>query len=801
MKSGRFQLLAGSALVALLVPAAAGAQTAEPPEAAAAAAQADTSDTPASDTADAGAVGDIVVTANKRPERLQDVPVSVSVLTSEVLERQNVREIGDLTKLVPGLTVSYGSQPANFSINMRGIGTFASGIAVESDVAVVIDEVPLGFQAAAFTDLVDVARVEALRGPQSTLFGKSAISGVLNITTMAPTNYWSGKASALVTDDHEWRVGATISGPITDTLTFRLTGNVSDYRGNVVNLAGEDLNGTGARTISGKLLWRPTENVELSFAPHYSRSDSNCCVANVLQSLVPTNGTELYYQNVRQLPASQLLQGVTISPENRRVRMDYRAGGISELVGATVRAAYTLDDSSPIGAATIQYIGSYHDWQMRDFQDVDGTAAPVLLYLPANAPLGLARGAELNGDHTARSTTHELRLTSPGGEFVDYVVGLWYANNDLSRFLDRGPGIAPARYQAYHDNSTAAVFANVDLNLTDKLTLLGGLRLQEQRISYLFQRLLAPEFTLGQEDSDTAVTGKVGAQYSFTRDVMAYATYSTGYKGEAYDLVSFLSPTIAATFPVPAETAKNYEVGLKSSLLNRRLFLNLAAFQADYKGFQVSNTETRPDGSFITFLSSVGKLRARGIEADFLFRPSSNLSLNGAAAWTDAEIVEFPNGPCYPGQTVEQGCRVITSGTGQTTRVQDLAGAPLSNAPRFKFNIGGEYNFGEEGGDIRPFVGFNYRWQSKVNFSLNQNPGTVQESFGIFDAQVGADLMDEQFRVTLFVNNLFDKHYATNLSTGNFGYFDANGVAANGRGWTPARDAFRYFGMRLDAKF
>jgi len=140
---------------------------------------------------DSVALEEVTVTATKRAESLQSVPVSVTALTAGVLERGNVRELGDLVKLSPGLTIAYGSQPGNFSISMRGIGTFSNGIAVESDVAVVIDDVPFGFQAAAFQDLIDVERVEVLRGPQSTLFGKSAIAGVLNIVTSAPTHEWT----------------------------------------------------------------------------------------------------------------------------------------------------------------------------------------------------------------------------------------------------------------------------------------------------------------------------------------------------------------------------------------------------------------------------------------------------------------------------------------------------------------------------------------------------------------------------------------------------------------------------------
>src|SRR5882724_1340218 len=153
--------------------------------------------------ADSAQLEVVTVTATKRAERLQDVPVAVTALTSAVLDRSNVRELGDLVKLAPGLVIQYGSQPGNFAISMRGIGTFSNGIAVESDVAVVIDDVPVAYQAAAFQDLIDVERVEVLRGPQSTLFGKSAIAGVLNIVTSAPTHEWTGKASALITDDQE----------------------------------------------------------------------------------------------------------------------------------------------------------------------------------------------------------------------------------------------------------------------------------------------------------------------------------------------------------------------------------------------------------------------------------------------------------------------------------------------------------------------------------------------------------------------------------------------------------------------
>jgi iron complex outermembrane receptor protein len=182
----------------------------------------------------------------------------VTVLGSEVIERNNIREVGDLVALSPALSVGFGSQPANFAINMRGIGTFSNGIAVESDVAVVIDDVPAGIQAAAFKDLVDIDRLEVLRGPQSTLFGKSAIAGVLNITTKAPSPALTGMVTAMATDDNETRLGFTVSGPITPSLLFRVTGAHSRFPGLLKNLTGGQA-GIGADDVTTPSATTPAE--------------------------------------------------------------------------------------------------------------------------------------------------------------------------------------------------------------------------------------------------------------------------------------------------------------------------------------------------------------------------------------------------------------------------------------------------------------------------------------------------------------------------------------------------------------
>jgi iron complex outermembrane recepter protein len=745
---------------------------------------------------------EVMVTATRRSERLQDVPVSVTAISQEAMARQNVGDLDDLPKLVPGLTLNYGTQPGNFSINLRGIGTLANGIAVESDVAVVIDDVPLGYQAEAFKDLVDVERIEVLNGPQSTLFGKSAIAGVLNIVTQAPTDDWTGHFTSLVTDDHEWRVGGTVAGPLTDTLKFRLTAAQDSWDGNVSNLTtGDHLNGSKGRTVTGKLLWEPTDRFSLTFQPRYNHTDMDCCV-NPIVSLSPG----LFYQGAPQLPESAVLAGIpTNNPNNTLVRNDFRAGGDAESEGGTVHAGYRLD-GGPLPEATVMYIGSYDNYQMHDYQDVDGTASPFLLYYPLAAPAGIDSGTVLRGSFRVDSTTQELRLTSPSGPFR-YVFGLWYARNSLARDLNRGPVLQEIHYIATTANDTYSFYDDLAWDVVEKLTLVGGFRLNRQTIDYTYDDLTAvPPFHLAGDTAENAITGKAGLEYHVTPDNMLYSTFSTGYKGQAYDLSSAFNATVAAHSPIPSEKAHNYEIGSKNDFFDRRLIVNGTLFWTDYYGFQATSITVLPDGFPLAALQSVGHLRTRGLEANFTAKPVQQFSINGSGAFTDAKILDFPTGSCYSGQaTVLLPTNQSVPAPGQcgirpaTGPVQNLAGGRLDNAPQFKFNIGGQYDLPLNNG-YGAFAGLDYRWQSDVNFSLNQDPLTVQRAYGIFDASVGATAEDGRYKVTLFTNNVFNKHYAVNLTDTASG-FSAPGVTALGETWQPARDAFRYVGLRFDVNF
>ena len=763
----------------------------------------------AADSSDKGdQLEEIVVSATKRNERLQDVPVAVSAFTADQLETANFRDADSLPSIAPGITISYGSQPGNFSIQMRGVGTFAQSIAAEADVVVVIDDIPVGQQAMAFKDMVDLQRVEVLRGSQSTLFGKAAIAGVVNVTTAPPTDHFSGKATSLVTSDGEYRVGATVAGPVTDDIKMRVMLNESNFPGTVHNITNNTyLDGAESQSGSVKAFWDPSQDWHVEVGFNGNKTDSTCCVSP-WYSTVP--GGYYLAQNVPQLAQSYILRGINVGPHNTDVRYDTRSGGISE--SWTVRTKISWDITQGwLAGANLSNIASHSHWKMHDYQDVDGTDVPINLYYPVAKPastLGFAGGTTLFGHFDTDSATEELRLTSPASGPFRYVAGLWYARNDNDRFLLRGPYVNPADYLARAWNANYAVFGQGTYDLFDGTSLVAGLRENNQSLGYRWRNYLgtpqASPYLLGlstlnagydpasnKNDSMGSLTYKAGVEQHIDPDIMAYATYSTGYKGAAYDIVSSLSVKEANTFPVRPERASNYEAGIKNTLFDHHLIFDVDYFYSIFRGFQQTATDVLPDGTFLTYLNSLGRIDSKGVEVDAQARLSREFSLYLRGARVRATIADFPNGACYYTQTAAQGCLVNPLfGTGA---VQNLAGKTLPNAPTWKINAGGQYDLPLDGWSFGGFFGADYRWQSDTQFSLNQDPYTIQKAYGIANLRAGIADNDGVYKITVMVNNLLDKRYATGLGDG--GNFGITGQSPHDLSWTPARDWTRYYGI------
>ena len=750
----------------------------------------------------------VVVSANKRIEKLEDVPMSITVLSDALIQRNNVRTIDDLPALSPALSISYGTTPANNSINMRGIGTSTTGVGVEADVAVIIDDIPIGMQVQAFKDLSDVARIEVLKGPQSSLFGKSAVAGAINITTKPITGPIIGNSSMLYTSDNEWRITESIGGQINEKFGFRIAASDTDFPGTLHNLTdGSRENGSRGKTFMGKLDWHLTDDLDVQVSPHYNASNDNCCVT-VLTGISSLNGS---WNNLPQLPLSQVLAGINAKPGNVDFRSDTPTGQTSTDRGVGLRVNYAFPDHTPLEGYNFTSISSTNTYLANDHRNQSFLDVPVLLYTPlANGqPAGVDQDITQYGNFSVVSRTQEFRLTSPDSGAFRYVAGLWYADNDIQRGFVRGyNGVAISTPVAYYGdtyNRNRAIFAQSTWDFMPANSLIAGLRYNREVSGYSMALGNPPPgaFVPTQgtfrslDNGEDKVTGRLGLEHHFNPDWMVYATESTGYKGKAYDLTSGLNAQTAAQQPIPAETSRNFEIGLKANLLHNRATMNLAIFNTTFSNYQQQAGSYLPGTTtYVSRLNSIGGVRTRGLEADGSWLALPNLVLNGNFAYTQAVITDWPNGTCYTvGSGFNSSC-VLKNPAFGGANTQDMAGDTMPNAPKYKANLGGQYDIFFADKSYAAFITANWRVQSAVLFNINQDPSQAQGGFSIVNLGFGIRDKKDKYKLSFFVNNLFDKQYAV-ADPGVT--LNAKGITSTG--WVPARDAFRYEGVRFDMKF
>ncbi|MQP65006.1 TonB-dependent receptor [Niveispirillum sp. SYP-B3756] len=729
------------------------------------------------------ALDEIVVTAQKRQQSAQDVPVAMSVIGGDALANVGGSRLQDLTQLSPSLTVTQGGDQNNNSVVLRGIGTSAFSVGVEAAVLVVIDDVAVGLSGQGFNDLQDIERIEVLRGPQSTLFGKSASAGVINITTKAPTDTFSGSAEVTVTDDDEQRYAAGLSGPISNDLSFRLSAAIGRYDGNIKNVTtGRMINGRDTENYRGKLLWQPSDKFDAAFSAYYSKTEADCCE---FVSIRKTPGL----RNLFGVTTDSQLAGITPGPNNFDARVDPDPVSDAKDYGGNLKVNLYLDDH------VLTNITARSHYAAHDLADFDGASGPLF-----GLPNGLTQFGFFRGD----TFSNELRLATTSQADLQYVAGLYYADNSFTRRFTRTGPASPGDWRGETGSKTYAIFGQADYAIAQGTKLIAGLRWSREDISFTYDRYLNaggnPPFKTSGSADDSVITGKAGIQQDIADDVMGFATYSRGYKGQAFDLTtSFTRPDNPARNPVQPETANSYELGMKGSFLNRRARLSLTGFLTDYNNFQAQSQVAEFGGSL--FLANVGKLRTKGVEAEGSWLATDSLTLNGSVAYVDAVIRSFPTAECYFGQTAAQGCTVRSTGG----RAQDLAGHTLANSPKWKFNVGADWELPLGELPFTSTVNVNYAWQSEVNFDLRGNPNTVQDSYGITNLSIAfEDKAEGRYRLTLFARNLFDKHYFSSVND------LTNGLIANpypnpstaidlrGR---RARDASRYLGARFSIKY
>ncbi len=792
-------LMTGGAMIPTVASAQDAATAATAPEA-------------ASETAPA----EIIVTAQKRSERLQDVPVAVSVISGNAIAAQGGVNLENAQYLVPALNFRKSGVAINQSLFLRGVGTSTFSIAGEPSVSTVVDGVVYSRAGEAFSDLVDIERIEVLRGPQGTLFGKNASAGVVNVVSKQPTDRFEGMAEASYYTKDEYRARGAINLPLSDVLATRITGFYSKWDGNTYNeTAGTKVNGYKRYGVRGQLQAKFSPDFTATLTADWRKSNDDCCAEIIGGPPLNADGTV----NTTALALVQQAVPALRGDETRRVRQNLVNRAIQKSYGASLNLEGT------VAGQTVTSITAYRKYDEREIRDGDFVGQATNTYNQLHD----------DGPQVGNTFTQELRLTSPGKQFIDYVAGVFYSRARTVRTFTRNDivcagGTAPpltacgsalaapstfpagtARFGSVFKN--LAFFGQATVNISDQFRVIGGLRYTNDELSVFHSRQttlagpgIQPNFDQGvyneylrlvalgiapttaqtqavalsngvpfrTKTNNDNLSGKAGVQYDISRNSMAYATYARGYKGPAYNI--FYNLTATGTNIIDPESADSYEVGLKNTLFGGQLVVNLAGFYAKYKNFQANNPDTVA-GVLVTRFTNAGSISTRGVELDVLWRPVRDLNISGGAAYTDAKVDQF---------------KVPVGGT--TTGVI-ASGTTLGYAPKFKGSLGADYRW-RTGGAVDFTFGLQSSYQSKQLSQFDANPvirnATTIKAYGLVDLQASIVSADDRFRLTAQVKNVFDTSFAASITSG--------GPSGSYRYIIP-READRYFGLTGHVNF
>ena len=755
-----------------------------------------------------GAMGEIVVTAQKREENLQDVPLHIQAFQADTFENAQLTRVEELVNLSPTLSLSTRRGFDQTSVRIRGVGTQELGSGVEPSVATVIDGVVMARGGSTFNEFPDIERVEILNGPQGTLFGKNASLGLINIVTKKPNHEMSeGSFSARGTSDVDYSGKFGYSAPVNDALAFRVSGFARRYDGNVLNVVNnEKVNGVDAFGMRGRLSYDFSDSVNVLVSADFSRQITTCCARvhreerlspavaagrpgtpDIDPSFVNYRGPNLSGGAAAGTAAQVLGPKIRIGPKNDRIAQNFNPFQNSINRGLAIEINKTFANDFTLTSLT-----AYREWEAISGWDNDLTAFPFQ--------------ERQRSDRDVNWFSQELRLTSPLGDAFDYLLGLYYykSETDATEISDRTV-IDTGQDQLFQVKAVSgydniAGFGHLNYHLTNELTLFGGFRLLNDKAKATAQwvRCQGRGSRTGTADfncatppasgsaSDTKFIYKAGAQYALTDNLNFYGSYSTGYKGRGFSLEYGLDTArlLNGKEPIPGEESTSVEIGLKGTFADIARY-SLIFYNTEIEGLQQSlrDLTTIPDANR---LGSVKGVTTRGMEAsiDAYLTDAVRVGLN--YGYNDAFYSDFANANCYLGQTAAQGC---------IKNIQNRTGQSLEAAPKHRVIFSGRYESPHSSiAGLRHFFQANYRWRSKANVSSNGDPKLVQDAFGILDLSAGLISADDAWMLSFFVKNVTDQFYIQGADVNGP---DVGGVALH---YLP-RDYERFFGASLSYQF
>ncbi|MDT0575868.1 TonB-dependent receptor [Croceicoccus sp. F390] len=719
----------------------------------------------------------IIVTARRRVETAQDVPIALTVLSGAQVTQPGTIGLTQVAQLAPSLQLT-ATNPRQTNINIRGLGAtpaFAS-LGLEYGVGVYVDQVYYSRPTQAAFDLYDLERVEVLRGPQGTLFGKNTTAGAINIVTQEPSFTPSGRAEISLGNYRSIQARATATAPLTDTVAVRLSmsDTVRDKGFQTVASTGKRVHDLYSLSLRGQVLFEPGDAFRLRLTGDYSSFEQDCCQGPTTTIRTTRIDGSALPNNFLDRIARFGYETLPVDPFARRLETNRPFDNTIKTYGAAAIADLDL------GAATVTSVTGWRKLQYRPSTDGDLTGLDIFV--------------DAGIDEDQEQFSQELRIASNGVRTLDYVAGLYYfwQRIDDDIFVKYGedaalwilgpaPGSSAASIggqaalnglfadgAARASTNSYAIFGEATYHIGELVDVTGGLRYTKEDKTGSFAQVqrgpelsatevlfgaqairnaFAPAIAYDVDSSEDNLTGRATIAVNPSDDLLVYATYARGFKSGGLNLNATTAPRV-----IEPEKVEAYELGIKAGLLDQRLTINLAAFTQDIDNYQSQQIDTAVAQT--AYIANVGSVRSRGVEADANLQLSRSLRLFASGAYTDASYRDFLNAPC----PVEYVGLQLTC---------DLSGRRLPGVSKYSAAMGGKFSARLDE-DRMFYVQADHSYRSDFYTTYNLAADSLADGYHVTNARIGVRDERQGWDLSLFARNLFDSEYVSIINPSAF---------------------------------
>ena len=732
---------------------------------------------------------EILVTATRRVENIQEIAMSVSAFNSDFLQDTGVNDIKALEQYTPNLTITPGTDSRATSIRIRGIGSVGTNSGIDPSVGIFIDSVYQGRAGMSVSDLIDVERVEVLRGPQGTLYGKNTAAGAITVTTKVPTTYYESFIEATYDSEEQAEVRGSVNIPFGNSPhAMRLAGFLVDgehrHRNTYTNEPINDASKWGLRSrflFDGESSANESGWGELLVTIDYTKEDTDCCALAVMDY----DGLSTLNTPFTSVPSAQLQQELGLNDQGQYI-LQYTAFEDSQ--GFSPPRADPFGDDywfdGPV-ENEVDFGGIAVEWN-KDLANEHSVAF-------INAWRTYTSNSAFDGDFSAydsnRSSTDveldqystELRFTSPGGETIDWIGGVYgyYSEFDSIGTFNMGAPLTEALGIGFffpdgslntdtnlYTTTSAALFGNATWNINEKWSATLGLRYTYEKKEREGSQITEPAFAIDippvagpdifydDERTDSDLSPTLSLRYFLNEDTMLYGLVSRGFKSGGYNQRRELS---GLNGEFDEEIATNWELGWKGMFFERRLQLNGTFFFVEYDDFQSQTF----DGNSLR-VTNAGTMESYGTEIELMYLISGGLTFGSAIGYNKAEYKEFDNGQCTVEQTfinhyIVNGAQGGSPGQGSVC-VQDLAGEPLDNAPEWTVSsyLAWDASFGDS---LQSTVRLEHTYIDEYFLDQDLDENLKNDEVNLVNLRLSLSNDVRSWEVALWGRNMLDEEY------------------------------------------